>query len=129
MNMPKITIVYAALLILLGLVGFFGFGRSSITALIPAFFGVLVLVAGLLALDKKLRRLAMHAASALSLLGFLGTVTGLIKLFTLISGGEVARPAAVVSQAIMAILSLIFFILCLKSFIDARRTLESAPSV
>jgi len=121
MNMPKITIVYAVLLIALGLVGFFGFGRSSITALIPAFFGVLVLVAGLLAQDEKLRRHAMHAASALGLLGFLGTVTGLVKFFTLIGGGEVARPAAVISQAVMAILSLIFFILCLQSFIAARR--------
>ena len=121
MNMPKITIVYAVLLIALGLVGFFGFGRSSITALIPAFFGVLVLVAGLLARDEKLRRHAMHAASALGLLGFLGTVTGLVKFFTLIGGGEVARPAAVISQAVMAILSLIFFILCLQSFIAARR--------
>jgi hypothetical protein len=120
-NMPKITIVYAVLLILLGLVGFFGFGRSSVTALIPAFFGVLVLVAGLLALDEKLHRHAMHAASVLGLLGFLGTVTGLVKLFTLISGGEVTRPAAVVSQAVMAVLSLIYFILCLKSFITARR--------
>ena len=121
MNMPKVTISYAVLLIALGLVGFFGFGRSSVTALIPAFFGILVLVAGLLALDEKMRRHAMHAASVLGLLGFLGTVSGLIKFFTLISGGEVTRPAAVVSQAVMAVLSLIFFILCLKSFISARR--------
>ena len=121
MNMPKITILYALLLIALGLVGFLGFGRSSLTALIPAFFGILVLVAGILARDEKLRRHAMHAASALGLLGFLGTVTGLIKVFTLIGGGEVTRPAAVVSQAVMAVLSLIFFIFCLQSFIAARR--------
>ena len=120
MNLPKITVVYAILLIILGLAGYFGFGRSSVTALIPAFFGVLVLVAGLLALDEKKRRLAMHAASALGLLGFLGTFSGLVKFFTLISGGEVARPAAVVSQTIMAVLSLIFFLLCLRSFIAVR---------
>jgi hypothetical protein len=120
MNLPKITVVYAILLIILGLVGYFGFGRSSVTALIPAFFGVPVLAAGILALDEKKRRHAMHAASALGLLGFLGTVSGLVKFFTLLGGGEVARPAAVVSQTVMAVLSLIFFLLCLRSFIAAR---------
>ena len=55
------------------------------------------------------------------LVGFLGTITGLLKLFTMLTGGEVQRPTAVVAQSIMAVLMLIYVGLCVKSFIDARR--------
>ena len=62
----------------------------------------------------------MHAAAALAVLGFLGTVPGLIKFFRMLGGAEVARPAAVRSQAIMAVLCVVFVILCVRSFIAAR---------
>ena len=75
---------------------------------------------------EKYRKRAMHAAAAFSLIGFLGTIPGLMKSFTMLFGGEVARPAAAVSQSIMAILSLIYFLLCLKSFFDARKKRSSA---
>ena len=65
--MPKITIIYAVLLILIGFIGYLGSGMVSITALIPAFFGVVVLVIGLLGLSEKRRKAAMHIASALGL--------------------------------------------------------------
>ena len=121
MNMPVITIIYGVLLFLLGVIGFSVTGGTSTTALIPAYFALVVLIFGLLALKEKYRSRGMHAVSLLSLIGFAGTVPGLIKLFTLISGGEIARPAAVITQSIMAVLSLLFFLLCLKSFFDARR--------
>ncbi|MFZ5979371.1 MAG: hypothetical protein ACOYVF_01960 [Candidatus Zixiibacteriota bacterium] len=126
MNLPKMTLIYAVLLVLLGVGGYLGFGRSSVTALIPAFFGLLVLIAGVLGQREKFRRRAMHAVSALSLIGFLATVSGLLKLPALISGKELIRPAATVSQAIMAVLSFVFFLLCLKSFLDVRRSVKTA---
>ncbi len=121
MKLSSITMVYAILLILLGLIGFFAFGRTSFTALIPAFLGVLVLIAGWLARDEKLRRSAMHAAAALSLLGFLGAVSGVMPTVKLIAGAEIVRPAAAISKTIMSLLSLAFLILCVNSFIQARR--------
>lgn len=121
MNMPLMTIVYAALLIILGVVGYFATGQTSITAMIPAFFGVVVLVVGLIALKDNLRKHAMHAAAVLGLLGIIGTFSGLTKIPTLIGGGDLERPQAVASQAIMALLSLAFVLLCIKSFMDARR--------
>ena len=39
----------------------------------------------------------------------------------MLSGGEVQRPAAAVSQSIMAMLMGIFVGLCVRSFIEARR--------
>jgi membrane-bound ClpP family serine protease len=63
----------------------------------------------------------MHGAAVLTLLGFAGTVSGLIKLFKMLGGTEMERPAAVTVQAIMAVLCLVFLILAIKSFIDVRR--------
>ena len=63
----------------------------------------------------------INPAVTVGLLGFLGTITGLLKLFTMLAGGEVARPTAVVAQSIMAILMLVYVGMCVKSFIDARR--------
>lgn len=119
--LPRLTIIYGILLILLGAVGYTASGAASITALIPALFGVPVLAAGLLALNEAWRKHAMHAAAALALLGVLGTVRALTKLPALLSGGEVARPGAVVAQLVMLALSAVFLALCVRSFIAARK--------
>src|SRR5579859_6059789 len=120
-NLANTTIGFGIVLIVLGLGGYFGTDRVSLTALIPAAFGLLLVIFGALARDEKRRKMAMHIAVTVGLLGFLGTVSGLIKLPTLLSGGEVARPAAVVAQSIMAVLMAVYVGMCVKSFIDARR--------
>ncbi len=119
--MANTTIGFGIVLIVLGLGGYFGTDRVSPTALIPAAFGLMLVIFGALARDEKRRKLAMHIAVTVGLLGFLGTVSGLVKLPTLLSGGEVARPAAVISQSIMAVLMAVYVGMCVKSFIDARR--------
>ena len=111
---------------MLGLGGYFGTGMVSLTALIPAAFGLLLAVFGAMARDDKKRKMAMHIAVTVGLLGFLGTVPGLLKIGALLSGGEVARPAAVVSQSIMAVLMAVYVAMCVKSFIDARKKRASA---
>jgi len=120
MNLPKLTIIYAVLLIILGLAGYFGLGMVSITALIPAFFGIVMLIVGFLAFKENLRRHAMHIASALGFIGFLATISSLPAFITLLGGGEVARPGAVVGKTVMASLSLMYFTLCFRSFVQAR---------
>lgn len=127
MNMPKITIVLSFLLILLGAAGWIGTSFVSITALIPAFFGIVFLFLGLLGLKERARKHAMHIAAVLALIALFGSYRGLIKLPALLGGGELERPTAVAAQAIMAILSLIFIILAIKSFIDARRARKAKP--
>jgi len=120
MDMRKTTFIYAALLILLGLIGYFGFGRVSVTALIPAFFGVILYILALIAAGENRRKHAMHAAAALALIGFLATVGGLYQTLMLISGGTVTRPQATVSKGIMSLLSLIYVSIAIRSFVLAR---------
>jgi len=120
MNLPKLTLVYGILLIVLGVVGYNLSDRVSVTALIPAFFGVLVCVLGVLARHETLRKHMMHVLSLLALVGFLGTVSGLAGLAESIGGGDVEQPMAAISRSIMAVLSLAYFGFCLRSFIKAR---------
>ena len=119
--MAKITIGLGLVLIALGFGGYFGTDRESWTALIPAFLGLPLLILGCVALKEHMRRHAMHVAGVIALVGFAGTVRGLMKLPVLLTGGELARPAAVPLQAAVAILCLIFVLLCIWSFIKARR--------
>lgn len=124
--MRTMTIAYGGVLILLGLVAYFGLGRESLTALIPTFFGIPVAILGLLAANQSLRRHVMHGAAALGLIGFLGTVSGLVQAARGLGGAELERPEAVGVQSVMAVLSAVFVALCVRSFVHARRTGEGA---
>ncbi len=119
--MAKITIGLGLVLIALGLGGYFGTGSAHITALIPVLFGLPLLILGWVALKEHMRRHAMHVAGVIALLGFAGTVSGLMKLPLLLTGGELDRPAAVAVQAAMAIVCFVFVLQCIWSFIKARR--------
>ena len=119
--MAKVSIVFGLILIILGLVSYFGISSESITALIPAFLGVPILILGFLSLKEKYLKHSMHASAVLMLLGFGGTVSGLIKFFRMLGGEIFERPSAITIQAIMAVICLMFLVLAIKSFIDARR--------
>lgn len=119
--MPGSAVIIGTLLVLLGVISFFISGGQSLTAFIPAAFGLVLAGLGLLGRKESLRRHAMHAAAGIALLGLLGSASGFVKLFTLLGGGDVARPAAVVAQSIMFLLSALFVGLAVRSFIRARR--------
>ena len=126
--MASTTILFGVLMILLGVVCYFATGRQSMTALIPVIPGVVWVALGGLAHNERLRKHVMHAAAALSLVGFLGMIRAIVTLIRWQTGGEApARPAAVASQAILGFLFLTFLILCVRSFITARRARTAAP--
>ena len=118
--MPSITIALGVILVILGLAGYFLTGGVSLTALIPAAFGLVIAVCGVIARDERKREHAMHGAVVVALLGFLGTVRGLLQIGAVFDGSA-ARPAAVISQSIMAVLTLGYIVVAVRSFIQARR--------
>ena len=123
--MVRISITLGILLILLG-IGAYGYAltgeRASITALIPAFFGLPILALGMAAARWSTRRsVFMHLIVVLAVLGFLGSARGLASVVALITRPEqVARPAAVIVQSLMAVLCLAYVILAVRSFVLAR---------
>lgn len=123
--MAKVTLVFAVLLIALGLAGYFGTGSLHPTALIPTWFGLALGLFGFLAIspDEKRRRLFMHINVTIGLLGFLGA--GGRAVFGYLHANSVGKaPDAIAlgSQLAMAGLLLIYVILCVRSFIAARRS-------
>lgn len=114
--MASTTIVFGVLLTLLGLGGYVLTGAASLTALIPALFGVVLIVLGVVARAEHLRKHAMHAAAAVALLGLLGALMPLMRTPAAPRAG-----AALFSQIAMVGLMAIFVVLCVKSFVDARR--------
>lgn len=104
---------------ILGLGGYFLSGAVSLTALIPAAFGLVLALLGVLARDERKRKHAMHAAVVVAVLGFLGSVRGLLRIFELFEPTS-TRPAAVVAQTIMAVLTLAYIAIAVRSFISAR---------
>ena len=109
------------ILIVTGLAGYLVTGAASVTALIPAFLGILLLASGIIGRREHLRKHAMHAAAVLALLGFLGSLRGVGPFFTLLAGGTVDLPVAAVTQTITAVASAVFIVFAVRSFIEARR--------
>ncbi len=123
-----VTIIYGDLLMLLGLGFYFGTGQSSVTALIPLFFGLPVAGLGAVAKNEKMKKHAMHAASVFGLIGILATAKGVLNVMRMVSGTPIERPAAAIEMAIMCVLSVLFLGLCIKSFIDARIRRKNAET-
>jgi hypothetical protein len=120
-RMASTTTALGVALIVLGLAGYSLTGAASVTALIPAFFGAVIALAGLIARDERRRKHAIHAAVVVALLGFLGSIRGLLQIGDVFDG-TAARPAALISQAIMAVLTFGYIVLAVRSFIAARRS-------
>ena len=119
--MKTTTYIYAFVLILIGLIGYIVTSAQSITALIPSFFGIVVLILAIWSKNEKRRPLAMHIVSGLALVGFLATVSGIVKVVSLLGGEEIARPEASIAQATMAIVSAGYLCLSITSFVSARK--------
>jgi amino acid permease len=122
--LAKVTVVFAVLLIALGLVGYFGTGAQHATALIPTWFGAALGMSGLLAMspDEGRRKLFMHINVTLGLIGFIGVGVESIRGYLSAShAGKQPDMVALASKLTMTGLLLVYVIVCVRSFIAARR--------
>jgi hypothetical protein len=115
--MTATTRLFGIILIVLGLASYTLTGRTSVTALIPAIFGAVLLVLALIARNESARKHVMHAAVAI---GLIGALASLGRAIPAVINGDAGRPAVIV-QLIMAVLLLIYVAFGVQSFIVARR--------
>jgi hypothetical protein len=123
--MARVTVLFGVLLIVLGGASFVLTGSKFPTSLIPVAFGILLVTFGSMAETPvpKRRMLFMHIAVTVGLLGFLATAPALFQLVPLIKATKLfPYPAAIEEKAAMSALMLIYVLLCVRSFITARRT-------
>jgi uncharacterized membrane protein len=119
--MARIAIVFGGLLIALGLGDYLGTGRESVFDLIPTLFGLVILGLGLAALREAWRKNAVHTAVVVGLVGFVAMLHSLIRLVS-----KLLSEPSLLAQSMMSILCAVFVLLCVKSFIDARRSRKTA---
>ena len=127
--MPKITILIGFLLVALGLFGYFGGESSSLTAMFPAFFGAGLCIFGFVSLRESWRMHGMHGALGISLLGFLGgAFRGIPQLIGYFSSDNDVNQRAMVFVLLMTLLCLVHVVLCVRSFIQARKNKGATSS-
>jgi hypothetical protein len=120
--MPLASIVFGIVLIALGAEGFtnaldlFHVQKQSMTAWIPAYFGAVLVLLGILAYKPNLRKHMMHVAA---MIGLIGAAAGLGMGLPSVLRGNAAAAAKM--QVAMGAICTVFVLLCIKSFIDARR--------
>lgn len=127
--MAPIAIAFGVLLTILG-GGMYAYTEfKSITALIPAFFGIPQIALGVLALNEKFRMHAMHGAALVGLIGF--AMPAYMVIAGLVRGDDF--NLAKQEMTAMAVICGVFVAWCVKSFIDVRiarrkKEAESQPA-
>jgi hypothetical protein len=111
-----INTINAIMLIIMGLWGYFGSCNPSITAMIPVYAGVVLLLftKGLQAGNKTIAHIVVVI-----------TLLILIALFKPLSGA-ISRndTAAIIRVSLMIFTSFVAMVFYIKSFVDARRKRE-----
>jgi len=122
--MVKTTLVFAVLLIALGLAGYMGTGSLHPTALIPAWIGIAMGFGGLLAISpsEKRRKLFMHINVSIGALGFLGGAVEVVRGYVHAGIVDETYLIAMASKLTLTTLMMIYLLLCMRSFKAARRS-------
>ena len=121
--MPLIVFVAGLLLAALGLIAYFAFtspeSSSRWTALIPVIWGVPIMGAGIASLfTRNVRKHAMHLVA---IMGLLGVLLPLGRLFSQIGKPDFEFGAAAVTIILMALICAVLLFFTIGSFIAARR--------
>lgn len=126
--MHKLALGIGLILVVVGIVAYVGSEMANWSALIRSVLGLIIAGLGGLALWRPgARKHAMHAAAAVALLGFLGSLQGIPAFFALLGGAAVNAWAAT-AQTITAILAAVFVAAAVYSFIQARRASAGGPA-
>lgn len=123
--MTKLSIGTGLLLIAIGLGFYFGTGAKSVTAMIPSFFGIVILLCGLISKSPAQRKVSAHIGVAAAVLGILGGL-GMAIPKIIKAGGTIAT--AQYAQLILGVVCLIYVFFAIQSFAAARKAMKSSES-
>ena len=120
--MIKETIIFALALIVLGVASYIVTDAVSITALIPSFMGIVILICGLLATSENIKKHVMHTAVLVTLVGgVFAAIKGVPGIKAMLMGIEIARPAAAIEQGVMVVLCFIYLVMSIRWFLGNRK--------
>jgi len=115
-NMPIMAIMQGFLLVVIGIIFYlFPEDKQSVTALIPSFIGLGLLIPGYLAyMNENMKMHAMHVAVLVSLIGTLGGAMGIQDAIA----GDWSRPT--IARMILLLTCGEYMIFSIMSFRQAR---------
>lgn len=116
MTMHRWTILFGLLLVAIGLGGYYFADAKQPMALIPAVLGIAMFVCGVVAAQGAMRRLATHVAALIGMIGFVGPMVTIFNDIT-----NTANTAEVLAKGLTSALCLMFVLMCVNSFLEARR--------
>ena len=120
--MVGLSLLVGIALIVLGIGGYVLSDMVSPTALIPAAFGVVIMLLGMYGREQTRRRTAMHLAMGVALAGILGSISGVVPFVRWLTGSTPGPlPMAPASKTLMLILLVIYLGMGIRSFVAARR--------
>lgn len=113
-------IVLGVALVVLGVGAWIVTGFASVTALIPAVFGILVVAFASIGRETDRETLAVFGIGALGALAVLGSLRAVPDLFALATGESVDSTVAVASQGIVIVLGLALVIVAARAMLADR---------
>jgi uncharacterized membrane protein len=121
--MAKVTVVFAVLLIALGLGGYQGTGKNDFSTLNPVWIGLVLGVFGVLAMsaNEKRRKLFSHINSAIGVVGFLGSAIAALNMYGNARSEGMEPDHTVLGLKVALVFVLLIYVnLCVRSFMAAR---------
>ena len=123
-SMEYISIFYGLFLIIWGAAISFISGSNSLTSFIPSFFGLPILIFAFLTVKyQEKKKLFMHIVVTFGLLVFIG---GMDISRGILKNNLFENFYADLSKIMMLVTGLVFTILCVKSFIFARKNKQQS---
>lgn len=107
----RLLLLLGVVLLALGLALWLATGRSSVTALIPSFFGAVFVLLAQAATRASAARAALRGGWLLAIVAALGGLgRGLPAVFRSFGGTPIERPAAIWGAVAMGVLCLVYAI-------------------
>ncbi len=93
---------------------------ASMTALIPAIFGILVVGFASAGRETDRERLAIYVIGALGAVGVLGSLRAIPDIIAFATGDEIDSAVAVASQGIMIVLGFVLVVVAARAVLTDR---------
>ncbi len=122
-TIPRLTLLVGGALVVEGLGFYVGTGMTSMTSMIPAFFGIPLIAMSIMATRQPEKaHFWMHIAVVFGLLTFL---SGLMGVKGLVTNDLTPSTSA---QLLMSVMGGVYTFACIRSFTHARKAREAAAA-
>ena len=119
--MPNLTTNYGLFLLSWGLIATYLSEAQSVTSFLPSLLGLALLVSGEMAKIPEKKKLWMHVAVTFGLIGALGGT----RFFMVMADGLTYASS---SMLMLFLTGTAYTVLCVRSFIAARKAREAAET-